>query len=89
VFPFDNGPDYTSDGLFRILAKNRIGYADSSTGKIIINPQFECAWPFERGIAKVSIDCQKRADGEHSTWSSDRWYYIDKSGRKVDPPKTN
>jgi hypothetical protein len=89
VFPFDNGPDYTSDGLFRILVKNRIGYADSSTGKIVINPQFECAWPFEHGIAKVSIDCQKRSDGEHSTWLGNNWYYINKAGKKVNPPKAN
>ena len=58
VFRFDNGPDYTSDGLFRILVENKIGYADSATGKIVINPQFECAWPFEHGVAKVSVDCE-------------------------------
>jgi tetratricopeptide (TPR) repeat protein len=88
VFPFDNGPDYTSEGLFRILVKNRIGYADSSTGKIVINPQFGCAWPFEHGIAKVSIDCHKSSDGEHSTWLSDNWFYINKAGKKVNPQKT-
>ena len=38
VFPFDNGPDYASDGLFRILKNNKIGYADELTGKVIINP---------------------------------------------------
>jgi len=87
VFIFDNGPDDTSDGLFRILVNNRIGYANYSTGKIVINPQFGCAWPFEHGIAKVSIDCQKRSDGEHSTWFSNNWFYISKAGKKVNPPK--
>jgi WG containing repeat len=87
VFPFDNGPDYPSDGVFRILVENKIGYADSSTGKIAISPQFEYAWPFEHSIAKVSIDCKKRSYGEHSTWSSKSWYYIDKTGRKVNPPE--
>jgi len=87
VFIFDNGLDDSSDGLFRILVKNRIGYADYSTGKIVIYPQFVCAWPFEHGIAKVSIDCQKRSDGEHSTWLSNDWYYINKAGKKVNPPR--
>jgi WG containing repeat len=89
VFPFDNGPDYTSDGLFRVLIKNKIGYADSSTGKIVISPQFECAWPFEHGIAKVSVDCSMHSDGEHTTWLSDSWHYINKAGEKVNPPKAN
>jgi hypothetical protein len=88
VFPFDNGPDYVSDGLFRILIDGKIGYADSATGKIIIKPQFDCAWPFENGIAKVSTDCKTKSDGEHSTWLSDSWFYIDKTGKKVNPPKT-
>jgi hypothetical protein len=89
VFVFDNGPDDSSDGLFRILVDNKIGYANSLTGKIVIKPQFDCAWPFEHGIAKVSTDCKKRRDGEHTVWLSNSWYYIDKTGRKVHPRKTN
>lgn len=83
VFPFDNGPDYFSCGLFRILVDDKIGYADSTTGKIVISPQFYCAWPFENGEAKVSTNCKKIPDGEHSVWLSDSWFYIDKSGRKL------
>ncbi len=89
VFPFDNVPDYVSDGLFRILIDGKIGYADSATGKIIIKPQFECAWQFENGIAKVSMDCKTQSDGEHSTWLSEKWFYIDKTGKTVKPPKTS
>ena len=82
IFPFDNGPDYPSEGLFRILQKGKIGFADSATGKIVIEPQFSCAFPFEKGVAKVSGNCieKKDKDGEHSTWVSDNWYYIDKTG---------
>jgi hypothetical protein len=88
IFSYDNGPDYTSDGLFRIIANNKIGFADSTTGKVVIKPQFDCAWPFENGVAEVSIDCKTQSDGEHSSWLSDNWYYIDKTGKKVDKPKT-
>ena len=88
VFSFDNGPDEASEGLFRIMENNKIGFADSLTGKVIIKPQFNCAYPFENGIAMVSIDCKSQSDGEHSTWVSDNWYYIDKTGRKVEKPKS-
>jgi hypothetical protein len=83
VFPFDNGPDIASDGLFRIIENSKIGFANSITGKVVINPQFDCAWPFIHGVAKVSTECTDRSDGEHKTWLSNNWYYIDKSGKKV------
>ena len=76
---FDNGPDYISDGLFRIIKDNKIGYADQN-GKIIIEPKFDCAFPFENGIAKVSYKCSTEKDGEHSTWKSNDWFYVNKKG---------
>jgi hypothetical protein len=82
-FPYDNGPDNASDGLFRIIKNSKIGYADALTGKVIIKTQFDCAWPFINGIAKVSKDCTERSDGEHKTWITDNWYYINKSGKRV------
>jgi hypothetical protein len=89
VFPFDNGPDYIADGLFRIITNNKIGYADEVTGKVIIKPQFDCAFPFENGIAKVSTNCKTFADdAEHHTWTSDNWIYIDKKGKKVNSPSS-
>jgi hypothetical protein len=83
VFIFDNGPDPASGGLFRIQVAGKIGYADITTGSVAIKPQFACAWPFENGMAKVAIKCQTRQDGEHSTWISDEWFYINKAGRLV------
>lgn len=82
VFPFDNGPDYTSEGYFRIEDGNKIGYADT-TGKVAITARFGCAFPFEHGLAKVSDNCKTITEGEHSTWQSDSWYYIDKTGKRV------
>ena len=83
MFSFDNGPDYASEGLFRIIQNNKIGYADSATGKVIIKPQFGCAFPFDNGFAKVSFNCATHSDGEHKIWTSDNWFYIDKKGKKV------
>lgn len=87
VFPFDNGPDEPSCGLFRIIMNHKIGYADSATGKIVIPPQFDCAWPFENGVAEVSNDCKTQSQDEHSIWLSDHWFYIDKTGKSIEKPK--
>lgn len=83
VFMHDNGPDYVSEGLFRIKEKGKIGYANLA-GEIIISPQFGCAYPFENAKAKVSLSCNESQDGEHSLWQSDQWFYIDKNGNRLD-----
>ena len=83
VFPFDNGPDYYAEGLFRIVLNGKIGYADSATGKVVIKPQFKCAYPFEHGVAKVSINCNNTSMGEYHYWVSKNWNYIDKKGNKI------
>ena len=81
VFLYDNGPDYPSEGLIRVVKNGKIGYADANTYAIVIEPQFDCAFPFENGKAKVSNQCQTVKDGEHSVWTSDVWQYVDKKGR--------
>ena len=82
IYPFDNGPDYPKEGLFRIIENGKIGYAGLN-GKIVIRPQFDCALPFNNGRAKVSVDCKTEKNGEHSHWVSEKWYYIDKKGQKT------
>jgi WG containing repeat len=81
IYPFDNGPDYPSEGLCRIIENDKIGYADALTAQIVIQPQYDCAFPFEHGKAKVSLDCKTINEGEHSTWESKQWFYIDKKGK--------
>jgi predicted alpha/beta superfamily hydrolase len=83
IFPYDNGPDYPSDGLFRIVKDGKIGYADEHTYAIVIPAQFDCAYPFENGKAKVSNQCQTVKDGEYSIWESDAWKFVDKQGQWV------
>lgn len=83
VFNYDNGPDYPSEGLFRIIKNGKIGYADEQTGEIIVEPQYICAFPFEGGKAKVSMNCSKEPVGEYTEWVSDEWIFIDNKGTKV------
>lgn len=87
VFVFDNGPDPVSEGMFRIVNNNRIGYADAATGKVVIRPAFTCAYPFAGGTAKVSNSCTTKKDGEYSIWESDNWSFINRSGKKIVPAK--
>ena len=89
VFNYDNGPDYPSDGLFRIIQHGKIGYADAETYEIVIQPQFDCAFPFETGKAKVSNQCKTEKLGEHNSWTSDKWQYIDTKGKEIGAPKTD
>ena len=79
---YDNGPDYASEGLIRIIKDGKTGYADEN-GKIVIEPLYECADPFEGGKARVSLKCELKADGEHTQMISDGWFFIDKTGKKV------
>ena len=79
-------PDDVSNGLFRIIENDKIGFADMN-GQIIIKPQFQFIYPFTaNGFA---IFCEK------GTWSmlnneipviTGRWGAIDKRGKIVIPP---
>lgn len=79
IYTFDNGPDYVSDGLFRIISNGKIGYANEQ-GRIIIEPTYQCAEPFENGKARVSLNCTETIEFEMKKWESDTWFYIDKLG---------
>ena len=81
VFIYDNGPDYESEGLIRVVKNGKIGYADAKTYAIVIAPQFDCAFPFENGKAKVSTKCKTVKEGDYSVWQSDNWQYVDKNGK--------
>lgn len=56
VYNVDNGPDYVSDGLFRIVGKDdKVGFADTC-GAVVIPPVFSYATPFLNGVAKVTFE---------------------------------
>lgn len=80
---YDNGPDFISDGLFRIIIGGKTGYADKE-GNIIIQPLYACANPFEDGKAQVTLSCELIKEGEYSRMESKEWFYIDKTGKKID-----
>ena len=81
---FDNGPDYVEDGMFRMRdAHGKIGYADGFTGRMVIAPQYACAFAFENGVAQVALSGKEvREDAEHRVCVGDD-FKIDKQGKRV------
>lgn len=81
-FLFDNGPDYPAEGVLRIVdAAGLIGYADPATGRVVLPPQYEAAFPFEHGRARVGRRCRVVRAGEHWYWNCAAWQAIDQEGR--------
>jgi hypothetical protein len=83
VYWFDNGPDYVKDGLFRIKRNDKIGYANTK-GEIVIEPQYDCANAFENEKAKVTFACELMKFGEYTEMKSDNWFFIDKTGKRIE-----
>ncbi len=82
VFWYDNGPDPVTEGLFRIVKKGKIGYANEQ-GEVVIAPQYACAFPFQNGKAKVAYRCETIPEGEYARPESQAWMQIDKRGNKT------
>lgn len=79
VFIYENGPDYVEDGLFRIVENDKIGFANTS-GKIVIKPTYDAAFPFKDGISEVGKSCVEEHEGEHWFWVCQEWFLLDKKG---------
>ena len=67
-----NGYDRFSDGLLPVSVDRKVGFIDK-TGRMIIEPQFDSAYPFSDGMARVMVGGK---DG-----------YVDKTGRVVIEPQ--
>ncbi|GKX55377.1 hypothetical protein SOASR030_14890 [Leminorella grimontii] len=85
VLLFDNGPDYFEEGLTRGIVNGKVGFFNQRL-EPVIEPQYDFAWPFENGLARVGMDCESILDGEHTVVSCRQENYIDRQGRKVEPP---
>lgn len=86
-FQIDNGDDYVKCGTYRIVDdKGRIGFANAD-GYIVLEPKFAFAFPYEKGIAKVTdkgiLKEVEGSNGEYHYWESDDWYYINMSGDRL------
>ncbi|WP_405379223.1 WG repeat-containing protein [Nonlabens sp. Asnod3-A02] len=82
VFLFDNGPDYYSNDLVRVIRNQKIGFANEF-GEVVIPCKFEFAHPFSNNRAKVTFKAEKIKDLDHTMIISDEWFFIDKKGNKL------
>lgn len=89
VFCCDNGPDYVKEGLFRIIENDKMGFANMN-GEVIIKPQFDFVWPFQKcGYAIFNMGGKRIIYDTHnnySTWKGGKWGIINKKGEIVLPP---
>src|SRR4030042_3954650 len=84
IFPFDNGPDYISEGMFRIMENALIGFA-SELGDIVIEPRFNAVYPFHNGLAAFGNGCTTIKENEHERWIGGKWGFINIDGNVTIP----
>ena len=82
TYLFDNGPDYFKEGLARTVKNNKFGFINKKL-TLVIKPQYDFAFPFANGVAKVCIGCVLKPYGEHKTVEGGQWGQIDKQGNVV------
>jgi len=79
-------PGSFSEGLASVQIGDKMGYIDQR-GKIVIKPEFDMAFPFSRGVARVEIGMcyqEQKLSGRES--EDCRFGYIDKEGRYLWKP---
>ncbi|MCW8980014.1 MAG: WG repeat-containing protein [Altibacter sp.] len=79
---FDNGPDYFKEDLARTVKDNKFGFINKQL-TVVIEPQYDFAFPFMNGVAKVCNGCQLKPVGEHKAVEGGKWGQIDKQGNVV------
>lgn len=79
---FDNGPDYFIDGLARTIKNNKFGFINKKL-TVVIKPEYDFAFPFVNGQAKVCNGCSLKPVGEHKAVVGGQWGVIDKKGNVV------
>lgn len=85
VFTYDNGEDFFSEGLRRIVSEKtgKVGFMDIH-GNIAIAPKYDFAYPFKNGRAKVCFSGYYRkvpgSSGEYEYYCGNKCYFIDHAG---------
>ena len=82
---FDNGADYFEDGFARYIdAAGKFGYMNQEL-EVKIRGKYTFAFPFQRGYAKVCMNCvkEKSKDSEHTLVTGGKWMIINKDGKTI------
>lgn len=84
-FLFDNGVDYFSEGLRRLVKNGKVGFADRN-GKIVIEAEHDFAFPFNYGYAAFCDGCDwEKTNDEHRSIVGGKWGVMNVKGETVQP----
>ncbi|MCP4520737.1 MAG: WG repeat-containing protein [Cytophagales bacterium] len=78
--------DTPSEGLFRIIEDDKMGFADLK-GNIIVSPKYSAINAFTNGLAAFCEGCEKEYMGDEIEYINGKWGVIDKRGKEVIPAK--
>ncbi len=81
---YDNGPDYFRNGVARTEWNGKIGFFDKKLS-IVIEPPYDCAFPFENDLSTVCVGCTQNNLGEHTEMIGGKWGTINRKGEIVHP----
>ncbi|MEJ5049487.1 WG repeat-containing protein [Chryseobacterium culicis] len=85
AFLYDNGADYFSEGLRRLVKNGKVGFADRN-GKIVIEAEHDFASPFNYGYAAFCDGCDwEKTNDEHRSIVGGKWGVMNGKGQTVQP----
>ncbi|MGH1517781.1 WG repeat-containing protein [Chryseobacterium sp. JK1] len=84
-FLYDNGADYFSEGVRRLVKNGKVGFADRN-GKIVIQPEHDFVSPFNYGYAVFCDGCDwEKTNDEHKSIVGGKWGVMNTHGQTVQP----
>lgn len=84
-FLYDNGADYFSEGLRRLVKNGKVGFADRN-GNTVIVAKHDFAFPFNYGYAAFCDGCDwEKTNDEHRSVVGGKWGVMNVKGETVQP----
>lgn len=84
---FDNGADYFSEGVRRLVRNGKVGFADRN-GTIVIQPKHDFVSSFNYGYASFCNGCDwEKTEDEHKSIVGGTWGVMNSKGETVQPLK--
>ncbi len=84
-FLYDNGADYFSEGLRRLVKNSKVGFADRN-GNTVIVAKHDFAFPFNYGYAAFCDGCDwEKTNDEHRSVVGGKWGVMNVKGETVQP----
>ncbi|NIF04658.1 WG repeat-containing protein [Chryseobacterium sp. Tr-659] len=84
-YSYDNGADYFSEGVRRLVKNGKVGFADRN-GKVVIEAKHDFVSPFNYGYAEFCDGCDwEKTNEEHRSIVGGQWGIMNVKGQTVQP----